>query len=88
MGAMAEAGICRFTDGATEVAYFNQLDQRYANKPFGTDNTGGYGCGPASMAILVSSLTDDLVDPAEMAKWAYGHGGWRKGQGSCHSLIP
>jgi len=87
-GSTVSLGDVRFTDGATEVVYFNQLDQRYANKPFGTDNIGGYGCGPTSMAIVVSSLTDDLVDPAEMAKWAYEHGGWCKGQGSYHSLIP
>jgi len=87
-GSTVSLGDVCFTDGATEVVYFNQLDQRYANKPFGTDNIGGYGCGPISMAIVVSSLTDDLVDPVEMAKWAYEHGGWCKGQGSYHSLIP
>lgn len=81
-------GDIRFTDGATEVVYFNQLDQRYANQPYGTDNIGGYGCGPTSMAIVISSLTDDLVDPIEMAEWAYQNGGWCKGQGSYHSLIP
>lgn len=81
-------GDVRFTDGATEVVYFNQLDQRYANQPYGTDNIGGYGCGPTSMAIVVSSLTDDLVDPIEMAEWAYQNGGWCKGQGSYHSFIP
>lgn len=81
-------GDVRFTDGATEVVYFNQLDQRYANQPYGTDNIGGYGCGPTSMAIVVSSLTNDIVDPVEMAKWAYENGGWCKGQGSYHSLIP
>lgn len=81
-------GNIRFTDGATEVVYFNQLDERWANKPYGTDNIGGYGCGPTSMSIVVSSLTDDIVDPIEMAKWAYENGGWCKGQGSYHSLIP
>lgn len=81
-------GDVRFTDGATEVVYFNQLDERWANKPYGTDNIGGYGCGPTSMSIVVSSLTDDIVDPVEMAKWAYENGGWCKGQGSYHSLIP
>ena len=81
-------GDVRFTDGATEVVYFNQLDQRYANQPYGTDNIGGYGCGPTSMAIVVSSLTNDIVDPVEMAKWAYENGCWCKGQGSYHSLIP
>ena len=87
-GTIASLGDVRFTDGVTEVVYFNQLDQRYANQPFGTDNIGGYGCGPTSMAIVVSSLTDEIVDPIAMAKWAYENGGWCKGQGSYHSLIP
>ena len=87
-GTIASLGDVRFTDGATEVVYFNQLDQRYANQPFATDNIGGYGCGPTSMAIVVSSLTDEIVDPIAMAKWAYENGGWCKGQGSYHSLIP
>ncbi len=87
-GTITSLGDVRFTDGATEVVYFNQLDQRYANQPFGTDNIGGYGCGPTSMAIVVSSLTDEIVDPIAMAKWAYENGGWCKGQGSYHSLIP
>ena len=40
------------------------------------------------MAIVVSSLTDEIVDPTAMAKWAYEHSGWCKGQGSYHSPIP
>ena len=64
-------GDIRYTDGGTEVVYYNQLDERYANKPYGTDDIGGYGCGPTAMAMVVSSLTDDLVDPVEMAKWSY-----------------
>ena len=87
-GTIASLGDVRFTNGAAEVVYFNQLDQRYANQPYGTDNSGGYGCGPTSMAIVVSSLTDEIVDPTAMAKWAYENGGWCKGQGSYHSLIP
>ena len=85
---ISSLGDVRFTDGVTEVVYFNQLDQRYANQPYGTDNIGGYGCGPTSMAIVVSSLTNEIVDPVAMAQWAYENGGWCKGQGSYHSLIP
>ncbi len=81
-------GNVRFTDGVTDVVYFNQLDQQYANKPYGTDNIGGYGCAPTSMSIVVSSLTDDIVDPVEMAEWAYKNGGWCSKSGSYHSLIP
>ena len=64
------------------------MDERWANKPYGTDNIGGYGCGPTSMSIVVSSLTDDIVDPVEMAEWAYKNGGWCSKSGSYHSLIP
>lgn len=77
-----------FTDGVTEITYFNQLDERWRNAPYGTDNIGGYGCGPTSMAIVVSSLTDETVDPTAMAQWAYENGHWCSGSGSYHTLIP
>ena len=37
-----------FTDGVTEVVYYNQLDERWADLPYGTDNIGGYGCASGS----------------------------------------
>ena len=85
---IASLGDVTFTDGITPVVYFNQLDERYAGQPYGTDNIGGYGCGPTSMAIVVSSLTDDTVDPVEMAEWSYKNGYWCKSSGSYHALIP
>ena len=77
-----------FTDGETQVVYFNQLDERWKDKPYGTDDIGGYGCGPTSMSIVVSSLTGQTVDPPTMAEWAYQNGYWCSGNGSYHSLIP
>lgn len=77
-----------FTDGTTAVVYYNQGDERYRDKPYGADNIGGYGCGPTAMAIVVSSLTSETVDPVEMAKWSYDNGYWAPGGGSYHSLIP
>lgn len=47
-------GDIRFTDGMTEVVYFNQMDEAYAGKPYGTDHIGGYGCGPTAMSIVVT----------------------------------
>lgn len=85
---MPSLGDIRFTDGLTEVVYFNQTDEAYAGKPYGTDHIGGYGCGPTAMSIVVSSMTDETVDPIQMAKWAYDNGYWCKGSGSYHSLIP
>ena len=79
--------IC-LTDGIMQVIYFNQLDERYASKPYGTDHIGGYGCGPTAMSIVVSSLTGSIVDPVEMSAWAYENGYWCSKSGSYHSLIP
>ena len=70
------------------MVYFNQLDERYAGKPYGTDNIGGYGCGPTAMSIVVSSLSNETVDPVKMAEWSYKNGYWCKGSGSYHALIP
>ncbi|WP_313529183.1 C39 family peptidase [Anaerotignum sp.] len=81
-------GNIHFTDGMTEVVYFNQLDESYASKPYGTDNIGSYGCGPTAMSIVVSSMTNKTVNPEQMAKWAYDNGYWCKGSGSYHALIP
>ena len=67
-----------FTDGATEVVYFNQLDERWKNEP----------CGPTAMSIVVSSLSDETVDPPHMAQWSVDNGGYCAGNGSYHSLIP
>jgi hypothetical protein len=87
-GSGIDYGDIVFTDGATAVVYFNQLDEKYANKPYGTDKIGTHGCGPTSLAIVVSSLGDRVVDPIEMAAWAVANGGWCEGNGSYHSLIP
>lgn len=77
-----------FTDGATQVVYYNQLDERWKDLPYGTDDIGNYACGPTSMAIVISSLTSETVDPPHMAQWSYEHGGWCSRSGSYHSLIP
>ena len=55
-----------FTDGGTPVVYYNQGAERYIDMPYGTDNIGGYGCGPTAMAMVVSSLTGKTVDPVEI----------------------
>ncbi|MEK3733529.1 C39 family peptidase [Paenibacillus sp. FSL M8-0334] len=78
-----------FQDGGREVVYFNQLDIRWADKPYGPNDTIGVaGCGPTSLSIVVSTLTGQTVDPVTMSKWAYDNGYLAEGTGSYHSLIP
>ncbi len=77
-----------FTDSEINVVYFNQLDEKYKNQLYGTDKVGTHGCGPTSMAIVVSSLTGQIYDPIYMCNWSVENGYYAKGSGSYHSLIP
>ena len=72
----------------TDVALDYTVTIYVNGQPYGTDNIGGYGCGPTAMSIVVSSLTDETVDPVAMAQWSYENGYWCKNSGSYHALIP
>jgi len=76
-----------FSDGSTPVVYYNQMDERWKDLPYGTDDIGHYGCGPTSMAMVVSSLTSETVDPPHMAQWAYENGHWCSKSGSYNSVV-
>jgi len=78
-----------FTDGNTAVVYYNQLDERWANIMYGTSSTiGEAGCGPTSMAMVISTFTGEAHDPVELAQWSAANGHRCEGNGSYHSLIP
>lgn len=76
-------------DGGMEVMYYNQLDERWADIMYGNSSTiGQAGCGPTSMAIVISTLTGEPHDPVELARWSAANGHRCEGNGSYHSLIP
>lgn len=78
-----------FTDGYTTVTYYNQMDERWVDTMYGTSGTiGEGGCGPSSMAIVISTLTGETHDPVELAEWSVAHGHHCEGNGSYHTLIP
>ncbi len=82
-------GDISFADGGREVVYWNQMDQRWCNEPYGKTQTIGYaGCGPTALAIVVSTLTSSTMNPKEMADWAYENGYCCEGDGSYRTLIP
>ena len=78
-----------FTDGGMEVTYYSQLDERWANIMYGSSSTiGAAGCGPTSMAIVISTLLGEPHDPLELSRWSAANGHRCEGNGSYHSLIP
>lgn len=78
-----------FKDGDTEVVYYNQADVRWKEKSYGKTGTiGNSGCGPTSLSMVVSSLTNTKIDPVQMSQWSYDNGYCSEGAGSYHTLIP
>lgn len=75
------------TGGIVNVVYFNQGDEDWAEQLYGTDDIGTYGCGPAALAMVVASLTDQEADPVSMAQWAVEHGYWASKGGSYHAIV-
>lgn len=71
------------------LTYFNQCDPKWGSAIYGgNDPISDYGCGPTALAMLVTSFTENNMNPAEMAAWAYSNHYWASGAGSKHNLIP
>lgn len=74
--------------GTREIVYFDQTAEPWASQPYGSDHIGGYGCGPTAMAMVVSTLTGQEIDPAQMAQHCVDHGYWARLHGSYLSMVP
>lgn len=73
--------------GGVPIVYYNQADGAWAGQLYGRDPMETFGCGPTAMAMLVSSLTDEDVDPLEMAELCVQAGYWAPGSGSYLSIV-
>lgn len=75
------------TGGSMPIVYYLQSDERWGGLFYGSDAISTYGCGPTAMAMVVSTLTDTVIDPPSMAQWAADHGYWARRSGSYHSIV-
>jgi len=75
------------TDG-TGFVYYEQTWDAYKNYPYGSSTVGRAGCGPTSMAMVISNLTGTRVSPKYMADWAYKKGYFVSGRGSSYAIFP
>lgn len=75
------------TGGPIKIVYYHQSDARWGSLKYGSDKISTHGCGPTAMAMVVSSMTDTVVAPQEMAKWAVNNGYWARRSGSYHSIV-
>ena len=75
------------TGGGLEVVYFNQTDEDREAQMYGTDRLATHGCGPTAMAMAVSSLTEEIVDPEDMAARCVRQGYWCRDHGSYLAMV-
>lgn len=87
-GLVARDGRQYLTGGNRDLVYYNQTAGTWAEQPYGSDTIGRYGCGPVAMAMVVSTLTETPMDPAQMAQHCVDRGYWARKHGSYWSIVP
>ena len=69
------------------VVYFCTREKPWSEEMYGSDTLKDYSCGPTTMAMVVSTLSDAYVDPIEMCQWSVSHGFWRPGGGTYTAFM-
>lgn len=72
--------------GVKKVVYFNQGEEPWKNMPYGTSTIGAAGCGPTSLAIVISTLTGQTVNPQTTCAFSISNGEYVSGVGTAHSF--
>lgn len=80
-------GLTILSTEVLDLVYYCQVDPEYKNVSYGSNTLGGYGCGPTNMAMVISSLTNKIVSPIDLAKWAVAHGHYVKNRGTSYAFM-
>ena len=75
-----------FTDDGFVI--YNQFDPKWASNPYGSSTIAASGCGPSSMAMIITALTGKSVTPAETSAYAGSKGMYIPGAGSSWEVAP
>lgn len=65
---------------------YNQNDPQWDQKPYGSTTIGAAGCGPSSMAMIITALTKKTVTPLDTATYGMEHGTFIEGGGSIWNI--
>lgn len=69
-----------------KVVYYNQGEEPWGSMSYGTSTIGAAGCGPTSMAIVISTLTGQTVNPQMTCAYSIANGEYVSGVGTAHSF--
>lgn len=73
--------------GGQEVVYYCQYEDPWADYAYGDSTISVCGCGPSTMAIVVSTLTDQVITPIDAADYATEHDFYFNGVGTMWSYF-
>lgn len=77
------------TESLDSIPLLIQWDDRWGYVPYGDQTIAVAGCGPTSMAMVLSYLNQDpSITPAVLAKTADENGLYVIGAGSSHEIYP
>jgi len=80
---------CAGAAGAAEgFVVYNQCDRRWGDAPYGTSTVCPSGCGPSSMAMIITALTGQRVTPDVVAKYAGENGQYDRDKGGTLWTMP
>lgn len=75
----------RFIDN---FVVYDQYDPSWKDLPYDSSTIGDSGCGPAAMAMIISTITERQVTPVETANYAAEQNLYISGVGSSWSIGP
>lgn len=82
------ANLIEYDRGNGYIPYYHQADARWAIASYGSSTIFSGGCGPTSLAMVVSGLTNnDAITPLVVADWSVANGHRAEGAGSYWSLM-
>lgn len=71
--------------------FYSQYDPEWINHPYGSGSgastLGPSGCGPSALAMVVATMVDRSVSPADVADWGTANGTYIPGTGSSWNLF-
>jgi hypothetical protein len=87
------SGDCSISDVGSQTRFLNnyvvyyQGDPSWANHPYGSSTIKASGCGPSSLAMVVTNLTGQKVTPIDTADYGTKNGTYQEGVGSSWALF-
>ena len=72
--------------GVKKVVYYNQGEDPWATMSYGPSTIKASGCGPTSLAIVISTFTGQTVTPEMTCAYSIANGEYVYGLGTAHSF--